>query len=346
MQAEHHCFRGVFMKEENNKQEDEISLIDLFAVLWQRKRMIITITLIAAIGVVIFSVISIMLPPENSPLPNLYTPKALMLIDNKSSGGGLSSMMGGMGGLATLAGVSLPVSASFSDLAIFLTGTNSFLDSVVDEFDLISRYKIKKYIRGLSREKLKKILEATYNEKSGVLTVSFTDKDPVFAKKVVDYCTKYLEKRFDELGLDKNTIEQENLELNIANTYEEIMRLEDESRKLEQSVNSVSAFGKIPVITTELNRISLELGVKRQVYSQLKVQYEMLKVSMASEKPVFQILEMAEVPDMKSKPGRGMLCIIVTFAAGFFAVFLAFVLNAVSNIKNNPEAMAKLRGKK
>jgi uncharacterized protein involved in exopolysaccharide biosynthesis len=65
---------------------------------------------------------------------------------------------------------------------------------------------------------------------------------------------------------------------------------------------------------------------------------------MASEKPVFQVLEMAEVPDQKSGPGRGMICIIVTFAAAFFAVFLAFALNAVANIKKDPEAMAKLRG--
>jgi uncharacterized protein involved in exopolysaccharide biosynthesis len=49
---------------------------------------------------------------------------------------------------------------------------------------------------------------------------------------------------------------------------------------------------------------------------------------------------------MKSGPGRGMLCIIVTFAAGFFSVFLAFALNAVSNIRNDPEAMAKLGRKK
>ncbi|MDR2245914.1 MAG: lipopolysaccharide biosynthesis protein, partial [Treponema sp.] len=41
----------------------------------------------------------------------------------------------------------------------------------------------------------------------------------------------------------------------------------------------------------------------------------------------------------------GLICIIVTFAAGFFAVFLAFVLNALSNIRNDPEAMAKLRGR-
>jgi uncharacterized protein involved in exopolysaccharide biosynthesis len=335
------------MSEENKKQDDEISLIDLFAVLWQRKRMIITITVIAAVGIVLFSILSLVLPPEYSPLPNKYTPSALMLIDNKSSRGGVSSsMLGNMGGLASLAGVSLPVNATFSDLAVFIVGTNSLLDSVVDKFDLVTRYKIKKYPRALSRKALKKILKASYDEKSGVLSISFTDIDPVFARDVVNYCAAYLEKRFDELGLDKSKIEKENLELNLDNTYEDILRLEDDSRRLEQSVSSASIYGSIPAITTDLNRISLELGAKRQIYTQLRVQYELLRVNMASEKPVFQILEMAEAPDMKSKPGRGMLCIIVTFAAGFFAVFLAFALNAVSNIKNDPEAMAKMKKKK
>jgi len=332
------------MNEETQKQDDEISLIDLFAVLWHRKKMIIAITLTGMIGIVVFSVISIVLPPEISPLPNLYTPKALMLIDNKSSSGGLSSMLGSMGGLASMAGVNIPVNSSYSELAVFLVGTNSMLDSVVDEFDLINRYKIEKSPRAESRKTLKKLLAASYDEKSGILELGFTDKDPVFARDVVDYCTAYLMKRFDELGLDKNKIEKENLEFNIANTYQDILLLEDESRKLEQSVANAPLSGRLPAITTDINRISLELTAKRQVYTQLKVQYELLKVNMASEKPVFQILEMAEVPDKKSKPGRGMLCIIVTFAAGFFAVFLAFALNAVSNIKNDPDAMAKLRG--
>jgi uncharacterized protein involved in exopolysaccharide biosynthesis len=100
----------------------------------------------------------------------------------------------------------------------------------------------------------------------------------------------------------------------------------------------------LPSISLELNRIGLELAAQREVYSQLKVQYELLKVTMASESPVFQVLEYAEISDMKSGPGRGLICVIVTFAAGFLAVFLAFALNAVSNIRKDPEAMEKLRG--
>ena len=49
---------------------------------------------------------------------------------------------------------------------------------------------------------------------------------------------------------------------------------------------------------------------------------------------------------MKSGPSRGKLCIIVTFAAFFVSVFLAFLLNAIENIKKDPEAMAKLSQRK
>jgi uncharacterized protein involved in exopolysaccharide biosynthesis len=333
-----------------NPGGDEISLIDLFAVVWRRRAMIIVITLLAAVGAVAFSVVSLVLPPETSPLPNEYTPAALMLInDSSSSGGGMASVLAssGLGGLAGLAGVS--AGSTFSDLAAYLVTTNTLLDSVVDEFGLLTRYKIvtpekkAESPRADSREVLKGKLKAEYDDTSGVFSVSFTDTDPAFARKVVDYCVGYLQNWFDELGVDKNKLEKGNLEKNMENTLREIRELEQESRRLEQSVTRSSAPG-IPAITLEINRISLELGAQREVYTQLRVQYELLKVTMASEKPVFQILETAEVPDRKSGPGRGLICIVVTFAACFFSVFLAFVLNAIANIRKDPGAMAKLRG--
>jgi uncharacterized protein involved in exopolysaccharide biosynthesis len=325
--------------------DDEISLIDLFAVLWLRKKMIIAIVATAMTGVVAFSAASLILPPEKSFLPNTYTPQAHMLINNQSSaGGGLSSLLNssGLGSLAGLVGISASGS-TYSQLAAYLIGTNTLLDMVADEFDMISRYKIKKFPRAESRKQLKKLLTGEFDDADGVFTISFSDRDPAFAQSVVNFTAAYLEKRFGELGLDKNRIEKENLELNIANTYEEIQKLENEGRRLEQSVSRVLG-GGLPAVTMELNRIQLELEAQKQVYTQLKVQYELTKIEMASETPVFQILELAEVPDRKSGPSRGLICIIVTFAAGFFAVFLAFVLNAVDNIKKDPAAMAKLRG--
>jgi uncharacterized protein involved in exopolysaccharide biosynthesis len=325
---------------------NKISFIDLFSVLLQWKALIIGITLAAVVCVVVVSVISIVLPPEKSFMPNTYTPYAYMLInDSSSSGGGGASLLNssGLGGLASLVGVS---GSTYSKLAVYLTGMNAFLDSVVDEFDLITRYKIKKFPRAESRKKLKKQLIAEFDSESGVFSIRFTAIDPAFAQSVVNFSVGYLEKRFDEMGIDKNKREKENLEINIKNTFQEIQNFEQEARKLEQSVSYGGLSIDIPSITIEISRIGLELETQKQVYSQLKVQYELLKVDMASETPIFQVLELAEIPDQKSGPSRGMLCIIVTFAAGFFSVFLVFMIDAILSIRNDPDAMSRLKGRR
>ena len=325
------------------KEEEEISLIDLFAVLWRRKRLIIGLTLAAAVGAVAVSVLSLVLPPEKSFMPNEYSPKALMLINNtQSSGGGLSSLLSssGLGGLASLAGVSVGGGQTYSGLAQYLVSTNTFLDAVVDKFDLITRYKIEKFPRAESRKALKKILTAEYDETSGVLGINFTDIDPVFAREVVNFSVGYLENWFQEFGFDKNALQKANFEQNIENTFNDIRRLEEQSHQLERTV---SGGGRLPSIMLESQRLALELSAKQEIYKQLKVQLELTNVEIASETPIFQVIEHAEVPDKKSKPGRGMLCVIVTFAGFFLSVFLAFLLNAVANIRGDPEAMAKLR---
>jgi uncharacterized protein involved in exopolysaccharide biosynthesis len=330
------------------RNDDEISLIDLLAVLLRRKTMIITVTVLAMIAVVVFSIASIKMPAEKSPLPNEYTPIALMLINNSnSSGNSLSSMLNssGLSSLAGLAGMSTNAS-SYSSLAVYLAGTNTFLDAVIDKFDLINRYKIKKSPRAESRKALKKNLTAEYDDDSGVFSISFSDIDPVFAQSVVNFAADYMENLFTQLGVDKDLLQKKNLEDNIDTSYNEIINLERQIRKKENSVSNRYNASAASSILLDISMFKLELEAQKQVYTQLKTQLEVLKVTLASETPVFQILEHAEVPDQKSKPSRGKLCIIVTFAAFFLSVFMAFALNAVDNIKKDPEAMVKLSPKK
>ena len=336
--------------EENKIQDDEISLIDLFAVLWKYKFLIISVTVIAMIAVLIYSIVSISLPPEKSYLPNKYTAQAQMLINNdSSSSGGLSSMLSssGLGGLASMAGINVSGGASSnSALAGYLVHSNSVLDDIVQKFDIIDRYKIIEYEKSSSREVLKGVLSSSFDDETGIFSVSFTDIDPVFARDVVNYVVNLLEKRFLDMGIDKNRLTKENLEANIDNTYKEILKLQKEIQEIESSVSNVYNPSQTKSVIMDATLKKMELSVQQEIYAQLKAQYEMLKVTMSSEQPTFQILEYAEVPDKKSAPSRGMLCIIVTFAAFFVSVFLAFLLNAIKNIKNDPQVMSKLRGKK
>ncbi|MCR5724805.1 MAG: lipopolysaccharide biosynthesis protein [Treponema sp.] len=334
--------------EKITEPDDEISLIDLFAVLLHYKWLIILLPFVAAVAVVVFAVISLKLPPEKSPLPNEYTPQAHMLIKQSSSGSSsLSSALSssGLGSLASLAGVNVGGGSTNSSLAVYLAGSNPLLDAVTDKFDIISRYKIQDHVRASSRKMLQKTLRASIDDESSVFTISFTDTDPAFACDVVNFVVDWLSERFDTLGLDNNKIQKENLEKNIQSSYNEILRLEREARSLGASVSGGSAAWDIPSITTGSARLQMELEAQKQVYTQLKTQYELLKVTMQSEQPVFQILERPEIPDQKSGPSRGKLCIIVVFAAFFMAVFLAFACNAFKNIRNDPEAWGKLTQK-
>jgi capsular polysaccharide biosynthesis protein len=326
--------------------EKEASIFfDLFLPLWRYKKLILILSICAAVIVVVGSVISIVLPPDESFLPNLYTPRANMLINNTGSqGSGIAAAINasGLAGLASMAGVNVSGGSTFSSLAEYLVYSDTMLDSVIGEFDLIARYKIKKYLIAKSREALKKKLKAAYDDESGVFTISFSDYDPAFARDVVNYCVGYLSKWFDALGLDKNLQQKENLEKSITVAYESIRGLENEARNLELSA-TVPYNTPVLNITMETRRINMELNAQQQIYTQLKVQLELTNTAIASETPVFQILETAQVPDLKSGPGRGMLCVIVTLGAFFFSVVLVFVLTALEHIRNDPEAMEKFR---
>ena len=333
------------MEEQIQNQDEEISLIDLFAVLLRYKWMIIIVTCLSAVLALTISIISLVQSPEKSILPNEYTPYALMLINDPESSSGLSSMLSssGLGSLAGMAGVS--TGTSNSGLALYFAGTNTFLDPIIEKFNLVERYKIEKFPKAETRDALKENLVASYDEDSGIFSISFTDKDPVFAADVVNYAVGLMENMFLNLGIDKNVLEKQNLEENIENSYQEMISLQKKIQSLESSV-SYGVSSNVPSIILETSILKAELAAQESVYTQLKTQLELLKVSMASEKPVFQVVEKAEVPDRKSGPSRGMLCIIVTFAGGFISVFMAFLLNAIKNIKNDPVAMEKLTQKK
>ena len=317
-----------------SKDSNEIGLIDLFAVLWQRKIMIIVITLIAMIGAAIFSIISTELPPETSPLPNYYTSNAFVLITESRAPAGARETLLGYGREET-----------YSGLAMFLLRSSTLLDSVIDAFAMYELYNDNSSPRALRRGMLRRGLSARFDRFSRVLTISFTYTDPVLARDVVNLTVSQLENRFLGLGIDRDRAELERLDLNLTEIFQNILLLEEERRRLEQSIAFIPlAGGGLPAIMADINRTVMASDAMRQVYTQLRFQQEVLRVNIATEIPMFQILEMAEIPG-RAGPNRTRLVILVTLAAGVFSVFLAFVLEAISNIRKDPVAMAKLRGK-
>ena len=85
--------------------------------------------------------------------------------------------------------------------------------------------------------------------------------------------------------------------------------------------------------------------IKSRIYEVLTQQYELAKLSLEGDDPIFQVLELADVPDLKSKPSRSIIVIATTLAAFFISIALAFTVNAWRNIRRDPERMKKITGK-
>ena len=108
--------------------DDEIDLKELFSVLWSGKWLISAVTGLAAAISVVFAL----------SLPNIYTASAL-LAPAESGGGGLSGLMKQYGGLASLAGVSLPggEEGSRAQLGMQLMKSRAFIGDFVERRDIL-----------------------------------------------------------------------------------------------------------------------------------------------------------------------------------------------------------------
>ena len=390
----------------------ELTIIDLLSVLILQKKTIIGITLFTFLAIIIISLFSMLLPRDVSYLPNVYTPKAIMLISNADSNG-LSGAINasGLGDLASLAGVSTGAQ-NYGTLATYLTGMNSYLDAIINKYELVERYKIKTYKKADTRIEVKKHLSTNFDEETGILSLSYEDIDPEFATEVVNYAVELLDKRFAVIGGNRNQIRKTQLEEKLADVSLEMKRLEEEIQAFQKrygviSVESLATeqittvaqvrsqlimkemeiktyaslstvedpqtrrlraerdnllkllnelekgFSEyesilpsqrdLPKIALEFSHLKRDLLVQEAIYKLLIQQYEATKLSLSGEDPVFQILEVAEVPDKKSGPSRGILCIVVTMTGFFLSILIAFVNEAISNVKKDSEQMEKLK---
>lgn len=394
-------------------EEDEIDLLDLFRVLLQYKVLIIGLTLAAALFAVGYSVLSLVLPPEKSPLPNQYSPSALILVNNSSSGG-LSAAIAssGLGELAGLAGVSTG-GGGYGDLAIKLLKSRSLTDEAAKLPAVKERYKDEELLPGELRKEIQANAAFEYEAETGTITISYTDYDPAYARDLVNRFVELLERRFLSMGVDKNLRQKELLEEKLSGAREEIDRLAAEIKRFQTEYNTLdveslakeqlaitaqlrsqlvlkdveletyrdisriddpvvrqlqaekenitallqemesgySRYQKVlpsqqdlPDIAYRFYEVQRELEVQQKVYAVLRQQYEVARLNAEGADPVFQVLEKAVAPDLKSGPSRASLCIVVTLAAFFLSILLSFVLNAIRNLKNDPEALRRLKG--
>lgn len=205
------------------------NLFSYLSVLFRYKWMIAVITFVAAVGVVVYSIISLRLPPEESPLPNYYEAYATLLAAEEGGGGTTQAMLSALG-------IDMPGGASidYGQIAQQVVQTRSFLDSIIKEHGLIEKYGIEDKVRTNSREILSNSMGVVYDPSTSMLTVSYQDIDPVFAKDMANSIVQHLQEWFQSRGGLSRMQELRSLEDKLAEIEAEIARLETEIQEFQR----------------------------------------------------------------------------------------------------------------
>lgn len=186
-------------------------------------------------------------------------------------------------------------------------------------------------------EYLNKAIIADVDKKTGETTITVTMDNPVIAATVADTVCSYLREYITEYRTKKAREDLANYQ-----------RIADESHQKYLQASRAYAYYQdhnrgliLNAAISEGTRLSNELNIASQVYSQMKLQAEAARGKLIDEKPVFAIIQPASVP-LQPDNSRKKVLLIWTFVG--FALSCAWVLygkdywnkgkNIVNEVKN------------
>ncbi len=127
-------------------------------------------------------------------------------------------------------------------------------------------------------------------------------------------------------------------ELNLLKTRRDITNLgqKDDTKRLDIPLS------ELPGLSAVYANLVGDIEILQVIYSSLRSQYETTKIEEQDNSERFQVIEEAEIPEIKAGPSRGKICVIVTMSAFFLSVFIAFILEYFDRVKSDPVESEKL----
>ena len=103
-----------------------------------------------------------------------------------------------------------------------------------------------------------------------------------------------------------------------------------------------------PALTSQSNGASdyitkfREFKYQETLFELFAKQYEMARIDESREGSVIQVLDIAEAPELKSKPKKAQIAMMATLAAGFAMLLFVFIRQALRGAAQTPNSAEKL----
>lgn len=269
-------------------------ILDYINILLRYKILIIIVTVLAAIGSITFAAISIVLPAEESPLPNKYKSHAILMLREQESGG-LSSILYTLGLESPNAGRGR---TNNSMLAIRIFNTRTFLTKLVEKFNIIEKYGIPPEDKSKQREAIADRTDIRYDRNINTLVIEYEDIDPVFATNMANAIAVNLLEWFESKGGTTKMNQKLRLEEKMAEVNEEITNLESRILIFQQKHGFLSVEDLAIAQSNLINGLKSQLVLKEleiKNYSEfVKIEDPSLRRMKAERNNILDLIKQVE----------------------------------------------------
>jgi len=275
------------MKQEH-EYSAEVDIASLLRVLWRRKFAIAAATLITTVAAAVYAFSA----------TQWYRAEAVLMPRDSGASVGLSGQLAQLGGLASMAGITLSQTSKQEPLGVLRSVgfAKRFVEQQEIEAALSEQFDLgptlgpdvpdQRTQRAVNRFR-KSIFTTAEDKKTGLVTVAIYWKDPVVASNWANAIVRQLN--------------------------EEIRR-----RALNESMRNIQ------FLQGELERtkvVSLQQAIARLLESEM----QKLMLAQGTDEYAFRVIDDAQPPFKRSRPMRAVL-VIVAFLGGLFASALFAIL--------------------
>jgi uncharacterized protein involved in exopolysaccharide biosynthesis len=308
--------------------EDEIDLLELWRVVWKRRKLIVRIVSAVVLMTIVVSLF----------MTNIYQAEAVIVpVETKNGGGGMASalmsqMGGGFGGL-----IGLPESSSSMEIGLLLE-SKVLRKKIINDYNLLpilfpeqwdQEKKVWKKGSGWSLNPLafiSKLIGAMKPaDKKGV------KKDPgipdeLDGLRMLENLVKINKNKKDNYITISVQFDDPDTAAAMVGYF--LMALNDHMSKEAKRVATMNK----KYLEEQLSQTNDPL-IQQKIYNMIAQQMETSMMAAVKENFAFKIIDPPLVPDKKLKPKRAQMVVLSFVVALFLAVFVVFFLDYLE--KNN-----------
>ncbi|MCB6972404.1 MULTISPECIES: Wzz/FepE/Etk N-terminal domain-containing protein [Butyricimonas] len=180
-------------------------------------------------------------------------------------------------------------------------------------------------------EILDKIVSLNVNDKDGYVQLSASMPEPLAVAQLAQQAQKLLQEYITRFKIEKVQSNLDFVQKQYDKAKERYEVRQDELAKFRDANKGfVSAVAK-----TREDMLTNEYNLAYSVYSELAKQLEQAEIAVNETTPILTVVEPVVVPVERSKPKRGLICVLFTFLGGFAGIGVVLGLPFLANTFGN-----------